>query len=662
MSRLTTRRYIVAAFLALILAASAARLLTFDRYLPYIDHNDEPNTYILARIWRGLETDAFMARLMDGYPPLYVEVNIGVQRLVEAVSTKPWLGAADYSYALRLLAALVGIATTLIVIRLGWQLGGPVAGWFAGLVWGLAPLVVENNNYAISDPFVYLGAAIALSAAVDALRKRQPAWTLVSLIGGLIAVFSKYTAIAALLPGAIAGLALVLRQPRRTLPWALAGIALVGGAAVYLVAVYGAFDLSIQEAQRFRGDGLNMALSPARNLNNFLMALAPLGWPIWAVTVGLGALAYLASRRQRRTAPLWPIILIVLPYSTLTLIMSASATNAWLDKMRHVLPLTLPLSALWGVALAQIALTLADVGRRLPSHWRSAPAAAALALVAVIAGWPMIAGALQNVRQFSLPNTRALIRQWSDVNIPADGRILMHPTGDLERTWNRNWGGYGGVQTFDWWFTDDPTVSMPAEYAAQGITYFAVSDADLAMRYTQPAMVAFLDQLTLLKRIPGAPDHAGPTVSIYRMTPPQNAVWAEFGGEIALVGYDWNRDSVAPGESLRFRPYWRMLRPPSSNYSVFLHLTTPDGERLIAQADGAPGALQRPTLAWDDRDELYLGGEFSLGIPADTPPGTYALRIGLYDFITGRRLALSDQADTYRLNVVIGGVVAGPGS
>ena len=64
---------------------------------------------------------------MLGYPPLYVWVNIGVQQVVEAVEHKPWIGPADYSFALRLLSALVGIATTLLIITIGWQLAGPSA-------------------------------------------------------------------------------------------------------------------------------------------------------------------------------------------------------------------------------------------------------------------------------------------------------------------------------------------------------------------------------------------------------------------------------------------------------------------------------------------------------------------------------------------------------
>src|SRR5947209_20470769 len=121
------RRAALFAFLVLLLASSAARMLTFQRYLPYLDYNDEGNTYVLARNWQGLENDQVINNLMAGYPPLYVWTSVGVQQAVDGSSGKLWLGAADYLRALRLLSALLGIITTAFIIVTATQLAGPVA-------------------------------------------------------------------------------------------------------------------------------------------------------------------------------------------------------------------------------------------------------------------------------------------------------------------------------------------------------------------------------------------------------------------------------------------------------------------------------------------------------------------------------------------------------
>ncbi|MCA9911369.1 MAG: hypothetical protein KC519_22100, partial [Anaerolineae bacterium] len=166
------RGRVLLSFVILVLVAGTLRLATFPRYLPYNDHWDEPSMVLLARDWRGVEDIAFIPDWLNGYPPLYIWFNMGVQQAVESLTPQPWYFLSDYLYPLRLLAALSGIATTALVIWLGWQVGGSVAAWCAGLVWGLSPIIIEHGNFAIPDPFVYLACALSLSLALYALRRR----------------------------------------------------------------------------------------------------------------------------------------------------------------------------------------------------------------------------------------------------------------------------------------------------------------------------------------------------------------------------------------------------------------------------------------------------------------------------------------------------------
>ena len=54
---------------------------------------------------------------------------------------------------------------------------------------------------------------------------------------------------------------------------------------------------------------------------------------------------------------------------------------------------------------------------------------------------------------------------------------------------------------------------------------------------------------------------------------------------------------------------------------------------------------RRPTTTWDDPDEIMLGREFTLGLPADLPAGEYQLVSGLYDPLSWQRLLAPDGAD-----------------
>ncbi|HVO68577.1 MAG TPA: hypothetical protein VMT24_00945, partial [Aggregatilineaceae bacterium] len=120
-----SRRAIGVGFVLLILASSGARLLTFDRYLPYLDYGDEMNMYLLGQDRIGVEHDPVVPDRLEGYPPLYIWMNMAVQRAVQHFSTKPWILASDYVYELRLMAALSGIVTVLLISSIGWQIGGP---------------------------------------------------------------------------------------------------------------------------------------------------------------------------------------------------------------------------------------------------------------------------------------------------------------------------------------------------------------------------------------------------------------------------------------------------------------------------------------------------------------------------------------------------------
>jgi hypothetical protein len=181
-----------------------------------------------------------------------------------------------------------------------------------------------------------------------------------------------------------------------------------------------------------------------------------------------------------------------------------------------------------------------------------------------------------------------------------------------------------------------------------------MGEEDWQTFYNRPEDRAFIDQLTLIKKIPLLPGYRGQTVYFYRMLPPQVPARFNYGNQISLVGYDIaSGTELKTGETLRLRPYWRIQGKPRTNYSVFVHLTPPDEPKLLAQDDGPPVSVDRPTLTWDDPGELFIGRDIALTIPASVEPGKYQVAIGLYDYLTGQRLTDENGKDSFVIDITV---------
>jgi hypothetical protein len=88
--------------------------------------------------------------------------------------------------------------------------------------------------------------------------------------------------------------------------------------------------------------------------------------------------------------------------------------------------------------------------------------------------------------------------------------------------------------------------------------------------------------------------------------------------------------------------YWQPWQPLDINYQVFVHLLAEDGS-LVAQSDKLnPGDF--PTGRWPL--DKYVRDENTLAIPADLPPGTYRLSVGLWVAAEGWRLPVLDDDRT----------------
>ncbi len=122
-----------------------------------------------------------------------------------------------------------------------------------------------------------------------------------------------------------------------------------------------------------------------------------------------------------------------------------------------------------------------------------------------------------------------------------------------------------------------------------------------------------------------------------------------FEGGVRLVGYDLDESNAQPGSDVSLTLYWQTA-PLARDYTVFVHLVTPDG-RLVGQGDAPPMFGEYPTSYWG-QDE-WLEDRHVLHIDHDAPTGEKRIVVGLYD-IQGQRLPVSTGATSPGDSVEIG--------
>jgi hypothetical protein len=672
-SRRRVTKWALGAFVGLLLISATARIATFRRYLPYTDYSDESNYFMLGLDWRDTELAhnygaELIGEWLGSYPPLYIWLNMAVQRFSETASGNGWLATGEYIAPLRVIAVLLGILTTALIAGIGTRTVGPLAGWLAGLIWALSPIIVETNNLAIPDGLVYPSVAGAILTAIWAWQSKKPIWTVISLICAIAAIYAKYVPIYGLIPWAIMTLMLTRHMFKKMLPWLAVEAVIAATSGFYVLYGLSTVGLQNQEADWTRTEGLARMFTLARNVNNWQIMIFPIGATLMTVALVGGIVAYVISRRAGwRTVNLWWIAFVLI--STLPAVpVSAQISNLSFKtaKIRFVIMATVGMMVLWGAALTQIVWALQDwYQTRKPLKaksdnmnrlWRFVPAGL-LIVVLWIWGQPAVARNAAVAREFDNQNTIVHFWQWSDANMPADGMVMSPEHSYLNIAWNRPWSGYDGITPFQWWVENIKEGQTPQQYVERGITYFTLTNRDLTQHPIDPnlppnpAIAALTKQLTLVKTVAERPGVNGPTIYLYRMLPPQVATDVTFAEQIRLTGYDLKVN--AADKTLTFRPYFNAPRRPDNNYSMFIHLYPQDKDEIVAQFDGPPTTDRALPLTWDDPDELHIGAQAALKLPETLAPGTYRLILGLYNYETGQRLMTDQGKDAFTVEVVV---------
>ena len=115
---------------------------------------------------------------------------------------------------------------------------------------------------------------------------------------------------------------------------------------------------------------------------------------------------------------------------------------------------------------------------------------------------------------------------------------------------------------------------------------------------------------------------------VYEMSASATPVGTRVGDFAELAGYEVNTGQLRPGDMLNLTLYWRVLRPPPGDYTVFAHLYAKE-LGVAALRDSPPRDGQYPTSCWQLGE--IVSHNAPLATTPDTAPGVYELIVGLYD-------------------------------
>ncbi len=126
-----------------------------------------------------------------------------------------------------------------------------------------------------------------------------------------------------------------------------------------------------------------------------------------------------------------------------------------------------------------------------------------------------------------------------------------------------------------------------------------------------------------------------------RISHPANVT---LGGAARFLGYDLDREQVAPGGTLKLTLYWQAMGSGQApvfdkNYTVFVHLLDASGA-VRGQQDSPPLEGAAPTTSWLPGE--VLADSYTVPVEGNAPRGDYIFEIGMYDPITGQRLPAFD--------------------
>lgn len=111
-----------------------------------------------------------------------------------------------------------------------------------------------------------------------------------------------------------------------------------------------------------------------------------------------------------------------------------------------------------------------------------------------------------------------------------------------------------------------------------------------------------------------------------------NSQEQDFGNDLLLAGYEYDRRVLAAGDELTVTLHWRALREVASDYIIRLRLLDAEGREVFA-AEQRPQSGESPTLTWPAGQTLR--DAHRLELPGDLMPGRYTVDLVVFDAASG---------------------------
>ena len=248
-------------------------------------------------------------------------------------------------------------------------------------------------------------------------------------------------------------------------------------------------------------------------------------------------------------------------------------------------------------------------------------------------GWQLLSGSTPE------PGGRVRVRlYWQAVGqIDEELHSIVHLyTPSLQRSWAVKNVGIGGRPDSQWWepdkyYVDDLRLSLPADLPPLSYSLVAGLVTSDGERLNVPGTP---DGLLHLRTFDVAPLRPG----LFQRERPTIEAQAATDDGLRLQGYDLFEEPG--GRTLRL--FWETGDGVANDWITYIHLHDSSGER-VAQFDGPALAGLQPTSQWHT-NALYIDRR-QFDLPVELGPGTYLFRIGLYDPISGERLAFKPDGE-----------------
>jgi len=157
-----------------------------------------------------------------------------------------------------------------------------------------------------------------------------------------------------------------------------------------------------------------------------------------------------------------------------------------------------------------------------------------------------------------------------------------------------------------------PRLAQPLAHEWDGDFYYDIYRINTAVRFSQPE---------------------------YNGVLPERVVYPDFA---EVLGFAVTGRDFWPGRRIVLNIYFHVLGRVDTDYTIYLHVT--DGERLVATWDHQPGQGRYVTSLWEPGE--YIEDQLWVELGDDVPPGTYSVRMGLYNYETGERLPVQVGSET----------------